>query len=331
LSFELYPPRTPDAQAVLGDTLDQLAAAGPDLVSVTYGANGSSRKSSLEVSREILARGVDPMAHLRCAGSTLADETRVIRESLDTSITRFLALRGDPPADLGVGDEFLGELRTAGELVQLIHHVQRERVPYAQVDDPGSPGAKRIWSADDVTIAVAAFPNGHPRARSVRQDLDSLLAKDAAGANLAITQLCFVPTTTSSFVDRARSIGVSMRIIPGIMPVVSPHQLRRVVELTGNALPMDILREFESAPDEATQCARGISRATALPRTFSLVAPTAFIFTRSTSTAPCLRFSAKPASSTRSRRTHDLHRNVPSRHHPRVPPDWPPSRTEKSR
>jgi methylenetetrahydrofolate reductase (NADPH) len=163
-----------------------------------------------------------------------------------------------------VGDEFLGELRTAGELVQLTHHVQRERVPYAQVDAPGSPGAKRIWSADDVTIAVAAFPNGHPRARSVRQDLDSLLAKDAAGANLAITQLFFVPTTTSSFVDRARSVGVSMRIIPGIMPVVSPRQLRRVVELTGNALPMDILREFESAPDEATQCARGINRATAL-------------------------------------------------------------------
>jgi methylenetetrahydrofolate reductase (NADPH) len=163
-----------------------------------------------------------------------------------------------------VGDEFLGELRTAGELVQLTHHVQRERVPYAQVDAPGSPGAKRIWSADDVTIAVAAFPNGHPRARPVRQDLDSLLAKDAAGANLAITQLFFVPTTTSSFVDRARSVGVSMRIIPGIMPVVSPRQLRRVVELAGNALPMDILREFESAPDEATQCARGINRATAL-------------------------------------------------------------------
>jgi methylenetetrahydrofolate reductase (NADPH) len=263
-SFELYPPRTPEAVRALGETLDRLAAVGPEFISVTYGANGSSRDSSLGVLRQLLARGVEPMAHLTCVGSTLADESRVIREFLDAGITRFLALRGDPPADLSVGEEFAGELRSAGELVQLIHNVQRERAPFAQVDVPGTPGAKRICSADDVTIAVAAFPNGHPRARSIRQDLDSLLAKEAAGANLAITQLFFRADDYLSFVERARSVGVTMRILPGIMPVLGPRQLRRIVALTGEAMPMDILWSFESADNEETQRARGIARATAL-------------------------------------------------------------------
>jgi methylenetetrahydrofolate reductase (NADPH) len=263
-SFELYPPRTAAAMEALGETLDELAAVGPEFASVTYGANGSSRRSSLGVLRQLLVRGVDPMAHLTCVGSTLVDESRVIREFLDAGITRFLALRGDPPADLSVGEEFLGEIRSAGELVQLIHHVQREREPYAQVDVPGARNAKRIARPADVTIAVAAFPNGHPRARSIRQDLDSLLAKEAAGANLAITQLFFRADDYLHFVERARSVGVTMRILPGIMPVLGPRQLRKIVALTGEAMPMDILWSFESADNEAMQRARGIERATAL-------------------------------------------------------------------
>ena len=119
-------------QAALGDTLDQLAAVGPDFISVTYGANGSSRTSSLEVLGELLTRGVDPMAHLTCVGSTLVDESRVIREFLDTGITRFFALRGDPPADLGVGEEFLGELRSAGcgrHIGPGVYDIHSPRVP----------------------------------------------------------------------------------------------------------------------------------------------------------------------------------------------------------
>lgn len=257
-SFELYPPRSEASARELAVSLPRLAAAGPEFVSVTYGANGSSRSASLQVLRDLIALGVPPMAHLTCVGSSLSEETDIIRQFLDAGITRFLALRGDPPADLAPGAEFLGDLRSAGELVQLIHHVQHERVPFRQVDVPGAPNAKKLRSGPDVTIAVAAFPTGHPHSRSLEQDLDTLLAKEAAGANLAITQLFFRADEYLSFVDRARAAGIGMRILPGLMPVLSAGQLRRAVELTGGVIPQDLLQALEGSDDRAEQRQIGI-------------------------------------------------------------------------
>ena len=114
-----------------------------------------------------------------------------------------------------------------------------------------------------MTIAVAAFPNGHPRSRSIEQDLDTLLAKEAAGANLAISQLFFHADDFLGFVDRARAAGVTMRILPGIMPVLSAARLRRIVELTGETLPTALLHDLEGAEDPA---AVGIAHATRLAR-----------------------------------------------------------------
>jgi methylenetetrahydrofolate reductase (NADPH) len=265
-SFELYPPRSEAADRDLAVSLRALAAAAPEFMSVTYGANGSSRGASLKVLRDLIELGVPPMAHLTCVGSTFAEETAIIRQFLDAGITRFLALRGDPPAGHPAGVDFLGELRTAGELVQLIHNVQRERVPFNQVDVPGVPNAKRLRSGSDVTIAVAAFPIGHPHSRSMEQDIDTLLAKEAAGANLAITQLFFHANDFTRFVERARSAGVGLRILPGIMPVLSVRQLHRTAELTGEDIPVDLLRTLESAGSEAEQHARGIRFASALAR-----------------------------------------------------------------
>ena len=158
---------------------------------------------------------------------------------------------------------FLGDLGSAGELVQLIHRVQAERVPFAQHDVPGFPGAKRLTTGAEVTIAVAAFPNGHPRSRSRAQDLDTLLAKEAAGANLAITQLFFHADDYLSFVDDARSAGVTMRILPGIMPVLSVGRLHRILELTEERTPTDLARALEAADDPARV---GVEHATALGR-----------------------------------------------------------------
>ncbi|MDQ1608258.1 MAG: methylenetetrahydrofolate reductase, partial [Microbacteriaceae bacterium] len=185
-SFELYPPRSDAAAAALPATIDRLAAAEPDFISVTYGASGSSRTSSLEVLRYILDHTkVNPMAHLTCVGSSHAEANRLIREFLDAGITRFLAVRGDPPAGAAEGESGLGDLHSAAELVQLIHRVQAERVPYEEVPVPGLPLAREVKTERDrVRIAVAAFPNGHPRSRSASQDIDTLLAKQAAGANL---------------------------------------------------------------------------------------------------------------------------------------------------
>lgn len=264
-SFELYPPRNAEADAALQRELVPLVAAGPEFISVTYGANGSSRGVSLDVLRHLLSStDVQPMAHLTCVGSSYAEASRLIREFLDAGVTSFLALRGDPPAGVAEADVDLGDLGSAGELVQLIHNVQLEREPFLARDVPGFPGAKRLTSGRPVTIAVAAFPNGHPRSRSRAQDLDTLLAKEAAGANLAISQLFFDPDDYLSFVDDARAAGVTMRILPGIMPVLSVARLHRVLQLNGEAVPTGLLADLEAAGSPEAAAEVGIAHATRL-------------------------------------------------------------------
>jgi methylenetetrahydrofolate reductase (NADPH) len=260
----MYPPRTAAAALAMTETVDHLVSAGPEFISVTYGASGSTREASLDVLRHLMTTSVAPMAHLTCIGWSYADATAVIREFLDAGITSFLAVRGDPPAGRHEGEDFLGDLKSAGELVQLIHMVQSEREPFSQVDVPGFPRSKRIASGQKVTIGVAAFPNGHPRSRSVSQDLDTLLAKQAAGANLAITQLIFHADEYLGFVDLARSAGVTMRILPGMMPIASPARLRRMIEVTGETMPEDLLDLLVAAETPERQYAVGIEQATLL-------------------------------------------------------------------
>ena len=262
-SFELYPPRNAAAEASLLESLDHLVAAGPEFISVTYGAAGTTKGASLEVLQRVMSR-TRAMAHLTCVGSSYAESARLIREFLDSGVTSFLALRGDLPVGTAEGESFLGDLGSAGELVQLIHRVQAERVPFTEEEVPGFPGAKRIADRTKVTIAVAAFPNGHPRSRSVEQDLDTLLAKEAAGANLAITQLFFDADDYLRFVDQARAAGVTMRILPGIMPVLSPSRLRRIIELTDEKLPLDLLKRLEAESTPEGQRAVGIEHAISL-------------------------------------------------------------------
>ena len=270
-SFELYPPRSAAAEASLSEAVDRLIAVKPQFVSVTYRPTGRDRAASLTVlNRLILEHKVPAMAHLTCVGSSFEEASRVIREFLDAGVTSFLALRGDPPdgpgkdagEDAGEGEvdggDFFGDFRSAGELVQLIHRVQAERSPFSFQEVPGFPTAKRLRSGDKVTIAVATFPNGHPRSRSRAQDIDTLLAKEAAGANLAITQLFFHADEYHSFVDEARTAGVTMRILPGIMPVLSVARLQRMLELSGEATPRALLASLESAPDAATASRLGI-------------------------------------------------------------------------
>jgi methylenetetrahydrofolate reductase (NADPH) len=263
-SFEMYPPRSAAAALAMTETVDHLVASGPEFISVTYGASGSTRGASLDVLRHLMSTPVAPMAHLTCIGWTYADATAVIREFLDVGITNFLAVRGDPPVGRHEGEDFLGDLKSAGELVQLIHMVQSEREPFVQVDVPGFPQSKRIASGQKVTIGVAAFPNGHPRSRSVQQDLDTLLAKQAAGANLAITQLLFHADDYLNFVEVARAAGVTMRILPGIMPIPSPARLHRMIELIGETMPEDVLRLLVAAETPERQYAVGIEQATRL-------------------------------------------------------------------
>ncbi|WP_193307645.1 methylenetetrahydrofolate reductase, partial [Mycobacterium tuberculosis] len=173
---------------------------------------------------------VEPLAHLTCVGNTYAGATALIREFLDAGILRFLALRGDLP--VGQNEPFLGDLESAAQLVQLIDRVQAERAPYQESPVPGLPGAALVAPRQKVDIAVAAFPKGHPRATHRTQDVEALLAKQAAGATFAITQLFFHADDYLAFVERARAGGVTIPILPGIMPITSPARLARVLELT---------------------------------------------------------------------------------------------------
>jgi methylenetetrahydrofolate reductase (NADPH) len=248
-SFELYPPRTPASTDALRETIQRLAAAGPDFLSVTYGAGGSTGGRSLDVLRHIRENtDVEPLAHLTCVGNTYAGATGLIREFLDAGILSFLALRGDPPAGHTEGEPFLGDLETSAQLVQLIDRVQAEHAPYEESPVPGFPGTARVAPRRKASIAVAAFPNGHPRSAYSTQHVEALLAKEAAGATFAITQLFFHPDDYLVFVERARRAGVTIPILPGIMPITSPARLARVLELTGEELPGELVIALEVEP-----------------------------------------------------------------------------------
>jgi methylenetetrahydrofolate reductase (NADPH) len=266
-SFEVYPPRSEASARALHETIRCLAAARPRFISVTYGAGGSTGGRSLDLLRFILSETrVAPLAHLTCVGSTYAGANALIREFLDAGITSFLALRGDPPTGTSEGESFLGDLESSAQLVQLIDRVQAERAPYTEFAVPGVPHAVRVERRTQVDIAVAAFPNGHPRSRHPREHIDALLAKQAAGATLAITQVFFHADDYLAFVQRSREAGVGIPILPGIMPIASPARLRRVLELTGEELPAELAIGLDVEPTTEGRREIGIAYAAALAR-----------------------------------------------------------------
>lgn len=267
LSFELFPPRSAAGEKTLRETIRVLAATRPDFISVTYGAGGSSRQQSLDVLRYIRSStSVTPLAHLTCVGSSTSETSALIRDFLDTGITSFLALRGDLPANAAEG-EFPGEIRTSAELVQLIHRVRAERAQYETLPSRTGQQAGRLPTRrDKVRVAVATFPHGHSRDTRRDQDIDALIAKQTAGATMAITQLFFEADDYLDFIVRAHDRGVTIPILPGVMPAVSPVRLRRVVELTGAPLPVDLAASLDAADDENSQFAVGVEHAIALSR-----------------------------------------------------------------
>ncbi|MCU1513048.1 MAG: 5,10-methylenetetrahydrofolate reductase [Microbacteriaceae bacterium] len=264
-SFELYPPRSPLA-GTLWDTIRRLADTSPEFMSVTYGANGSSRQSSLRVLRHLKEEtGVHPLAHLTCVGSSHHEANRLVREFLDAGITSFLALRGDPPEGAAEGDDFLGDLGSASELVQLIHRVQTERAQYATITSRGGGGGGRIPDRrEKVRVAVAAFPNGHPRSSGSQQDVDTLMAKEVSGATMAITQLFFHAEDYLGYVERARAGGVTIPILPGLMPATTPGRLERILQLTGERRPDELSRQLHSTDSADQQLEYGVEHATTL-------------------------------------------------------------------
>ncbi len=225
ISFEFFPPQTTEGLDKLRSARARLAELGPTFFSVTYGAGGSTRDRTFEIVMEIAAEGHAAAPHLSCIGSTRAGIRQILRDYRDHGIRRIVALRGDLPS--GMADA--GEFSHANELVEFI----------------------RKETGDSFRIEVAAYPEWHPQASSPREDLANFKRKVDAGADTAITQFFYNADAYAHFVEDARALGVTIPIVPGIMPIGRFSKLSRFADSCGTEIPRWMRRKFEGYGDDA--------------------------------------------------------------------------------
>jgi methylenetetrahydrofolate reductase (NADPH) len=238
LSFELFPPKTPESEAVMWRTVDELMAFDPALITCTYGAGGSTRGTTLEVLKGVIARHALPVAsHLTCVGSSVDELRDYLRESLALGVSAIVALRGDPPKGETAFRQATGGLRYASELAALI----RSEFP-------------------EFGILVAGYPETHQEAVSPEADLENLKRKCEAGGDVVVTQLFYDNADFFRFRDRCAAVGITAAIVPGVMPVTNYAQIRRIASLCKARLPESFTRPFEAAgDDEAAQFEAGVA------------------------------------------------------------------------
>ncbi len=224
-SFEFFPPKTPEGMEKLRVTREKLAVLKPKFFSVTFGAGGSTRDRTLETVLEIQHQGYEAAPHLSCIGATRADIRAILETYKQHGIRRIVALRGDLPSGLAEP----GELRYAGELVEFV----------------------RAETGNTFHIEVAAYPEIHPQAKSAQDDLKNFASKVKAGADSAITQYFFNADAYFRFVDEAHALGVSIPIVPGIMPIGNFSQLARFSDACGADIPRWIRKRMEGYGDDA--------------------------------------------------------------------------------
>ena len=240
LSFELFPPKTPESEAVMWRTVDELMAFDPAMITCTYGAGGSTRGTTLDVLKGVLSRHDLPVAsHLTCVGSSVAELRDYLGEARDLGVSAIVALRGDPPKGETAFRPVDGGLRYASELVALI----RSEFP-------------------EFGILVAGYPETHQEAISAQDDLENLKRKCDAGGDVVVTQLFYDNADFFRFRDQCASLGITKPIVPGVMPVTNYGQVRRIASLCKAHLPDAFTRSFEAAgDDEAAQFEAGVTYA----------------------------------------------------------------------
>ncbi|MDQ3196707.1 MAG: methylenetetrahydrofolate reductase [NAD(P)H] [Pseudomonadota bacterium] len=223
-SFEFFPPQTPEGAEKLRTTRKQLAQLKPEFFSVTFGAGGSTRDRTLDTVLEIQSEGQAAAPHLSCIGSTRASLTEILRRYRDSGIRHIVALRGDLPS----GTYSPGEFHYANELVDFI----------------------RAQPGDNFRIEVACYPEFHPQSLSARDDLLNFKRKVDAGADAAITQYFFNADSYYNFVDECEAMGITIPIVPGIMPINRYAQLARFSDACGADIPRWIRKKLESYADD---------------------------------------------------------------------------------
>ncbi|MFX4271342.1 methylenetetrahydrofolate reductase [NAD(P)H] [Propionibacteriaceae bacterium Y1685] len=240
-SFEFFPPRNEKEVGILWRTVRELEAYQPDFISVTYGANGSTRERTIRATAEISANTtLRTVAHLTCASQSVDQLRQVVGQYAAAGVRQMLAIRGDMPGGPTVPWERHPQgLDNATELVSLIKEL------------------------GNFCVGVAAFPDIHPEHKDPDLDADLLVAKAEAGADYAITQLFFEAQNYFDLVDRVRSRGCDLPIIPGLMPVTTLRQIEIFADLSGQPLPASVVDRLTGvAPDDVR--AEGIAIATEL-------------------------------------------------------------------
>jgi methylenetetrahydrofolate reductase (NADPH) len=242
-SFEFFPPRDDAGQAALWQAVRRLEPLHPTFVSVTYGAGGSTRERTVRVTTRIARETtLTPVGHLTCVAASRAQLRTVVGAYADAGVRNVLALRGDPPRDEPGGWRAHPDgLEHADELVRLVRGLGR------------------------FCVGVAAFPQIHPESPSLEHDARVLAAKQAAGAQFAITQFFFDAADYFRLRDLASRHGCAIPIVPGLMPVTNLRQIQRFAQLSGATLPAPLVEALLSAGDDPAAVRRiGVDAATAL-------------------------------------------------------------------
>ena len=224
LSLEFFPPKTPEGAEKLRAVRQKLYPLAPEYCSVTFGAGGSTQDGTLETVREVLAEGHAGVPHLSCIGQTKDSIRDRLARYREAGVKRIVALRGDLPSGYGLG----GEFRYASDLISFI----------------------RAETGDHFQLAVAAYPEVHPQAKSPQADLDAFKAKVEAGADVGITQYFFNADAYFRYVDELRKHGVDTPIVPGIMPITNSTQLLRFSDNCGAEVPRWVRLRLQSFGDD---------------------------------------------------------------------------------
>ena len=229
VSFEFFPPKTEEMETTLWESITRLAPLRPNFVSVTYGAGGSTRERTHATVKRILGEtALTPAAHLTCVAATCGEVDAVIRGYRDAGVRHIVALRGDPVG--GVGEKYAphpGGYRNGADLVA---------------------GIKRL--APDIDVSVSAYPEKHPDSPTVDADIDMLKAKVDAGAARAMTQFFFDNDHYFRYLDLVRARGISIPIVPGILPVQNFKQTRNFAVRCGASVPDWLAERFEGLDDD---------------------------------------------------------------------------------
>jgi methylenetetrahydrofolate reductase (NADPH) len=248
VSFEFFPPKTPEMEATLWSSIERLAPLRPNFVSVTYGAGGSTReRTHATVARLVEETPLRPAAHLTCVAATQGEVDEVVQSYWEAGVRHIVALRGDPAGGIGTRYEpHPGGYAATADLVA---------------------GIKRIA---DFEVSVSAYPEKHPEARTLDEDIDVLEAKVDAGADRAITQFFFDNDHYLRYLDRVRARGIDIPVVPGIVPVQNFKQTANFAAKTGASVPAWLASRFEGL-DQDVETRRLIAAAVAAEQVLDLV------------------------------------------------------------